>query len=751
MTDQKGPTNQLAGESSPYLLLHQHNPVDWYPWGEEALSRSREENKPIFLSVGYSTCYWCHVMARESFSDPTIAAAMNRDFINIKVDREERPDLDEIYMVATQIMTQQGGWPNSVFLTPELRPFFAGTYYPPIDRYGRPGFPTVLRSLVEAWTTRRSDLEEQAQSIVAAMERHLNSQDHPSDPPPAEETARTAQIGLERRFDPGWGGFGGAPKFPSPSNLYLLQELGRSESVQPRAAEMLSKTLDQIARGGIHDQLAGGFHRYATDREWKIPHFEKMLYDNGHLIELYAEEWARTADPQAARVVRQTSQFLGAEMTSPEGGFWSAIDAETDGREGAYYVWTRSDLRDVLSEEDFDFLAPLFGFSGSAFFEEDSYVLHLPDRLEAQAERRHTSGDDLIKQVESLRQALLAARSERQRPRTDDKILADWNGMAIAGLATAGRLLTEPGMVEQAANAAEFVLGSMRGDGGLLLHSWRQGQGSVEAFLADYAFLVRGLLSLFEARSQRHWLEAAIELTEQQIERLADPVGGFFSSTGRSDVLFRSKEVLDGATPAANAVAALNLLELARFTGESRWAELADSLLRAFGDTLRDSPDGARMLVIAALRNQLSRQTRSEPMRRTEISSSAQETPESLVSVSIQTETGHSGEWQSFVLTVEVSVGWHIYAADQDEAGVFSIQVLGDGVEVRALEYPEGAPLDAESSTGADSGIRVHEGVFEIHGELKARQDDESSLRLSYQPCSDTRCLQSTHLEIAIR
>lgn len=438
-------------------------------------------------------------------------------------------------------------------------------------------------------------------------------------------------------------------------------------------------------------------------------------------------------------------------MTSPEGGFWSAIDAETDGREGAYYVWTRSDLRDVLSEEDFDFLAPLFGFSGPAFFEEDSYVLHLPDRLEAQAERRHTSGDDLIKQVESLRQALLAARSERQRPRTDDKILADWNGMAIAGLATAGRLLTEPGMVEQAANAAEFVLGSMRGDGGLLLHSWRQGQGSVEAFLADYAFLVRGLLSLFEARSQRHWLEAAIELTEQQIERLADPVGGFFSSTGRSDVLFRSKEVLDGATPAANAVAALNLLELARFTGENRWAELADSLLRAFGDTLRDSPDGARMLVIAALRNQLSRQTRSEPMRRTEISSSAQETPESLVSVSIQTETGHSGEWQSFVLTVEVSVGWHIYAADQDEAGVFSIQVLGDGVEVRALEYPEGAPLDAESSTGADSGIRVHEGVFEIHGELKARQDDESSLRLSYQPCSDTRCLQSTHLEIAIR
>ncbi len=295
-------TNRLADESSPYLLLHQHNPVDWYPWGEEAIAKARQEDKPIFLSVGYSTCYWCHVMERESFSDPAIAELMNREFVNVKLDREERPDLDEIYMTATQILTEQGGWPNSVFLTPDLKPFYAGTYFPPDDRYGRPGFRHVLEDLSQAWKTRRTDVEEQAEEMARAMRRYLEERAQPSPEPPSGAVAARAADSLARRFDRQWGGFGGAPKFPTPSNLYLLLEMA-GES--PVASEMLTATLDQMARGGIYDQLGGGFHRYATDREWKIPHFEKMLYDNGSLLELYAREHARTADPQSARIVRR--------------------------------------------------------------------------------------------------------------------------------------------------------------------------------------------------------------------------------------------------------------------------------------------------------------------------------------------------------------------------------------------------------------------------------------------------------------
>jgi uncharacterized protein YyaL (SSP411 family) len=499
---------------------------------------------------------------------------------------------------------------------------------------------------------------------------------------------------------------------------------------------MLSATLDHIARGGIHDQLAGGFHRYATDRGWKIPHFEKMLYDNGHLIDLYAREWARTGDPQAARVVRQTSEFLAAEMTSPEGAFWSAIDAETGGREGAYYVWTRNDLKEVLCEEDFGFLAPLFGFSGAPFFEEDSYVPHLPERLESQAERRRMATQDLLGQVDSMRQALLEARSQRQRPLTDDKILADWNGMAIAGLAAAGRLLKEPVMLRQAVAAADFVLGSMRLEGGLLLHSWRQGKGSIEAFLADYAFFVRGLLALFEADGQVRWLDLSIELTEQQIERLADPLGGFFGSTERTDVLFRSKEVFDGATPAANAVAVLNLQKLAKFTGEARWSELADKSLGAFGDTLSASPDGARMLLIAALRSQ----------RAARMGDRGQ-----LVLASIHIEDENSAGWQPFALRVEVSDGWHIYAAGQSEAGTYPTELIGEGIELRNLLYPAGRVFSSEIATATPLSVSIYEGSFEISGEMRSAPDAEAAVWLAYQPCTDTRCLQSTRLQVRLR
>src|SRR5258708_2748379 len=379
-SSQQAAANRLAGESSPYLLLHRHNPVDWYPWGEEALERARREDKPIFLSVGYSTCYWCHVMERESFSDPRVAAVMNRDFVNVKLDREERPDLDEVYMPATQILTGRGGWPNSVFLAPRLEPFFAGTYFPPEDSHGRPGFVNVLADLAEAWRQRRAEVMEQAEEMARAMRRFLEERGRPAPEPPGAGACWRCVDSLAKRFDRQWGGFGGAPKFPTPSNLFVLLEMAPE---RPDAGAMLAATLDAMARRGIYDQLAGGFHRYATDREWQVPHFEKMLYDNGLLLELYAREHARTGDPQAARVGRETAAFLEREMTSPQGAFWSAIDGETGGHEGAFYVWTPAQIEAGPRAEDAAFAAPPLGFAGPPFFEGGRWVLQLPERREA--------------------------------------------------------------------------------------------------------------------------------------------------------------------------------------------------------------------------------------------------------------------------------------------------------------------------------------------------------------------------------
>jgi uncharacterized protein YyaL (SSP411 family) len=626
MSEHQGPTNRLAAESSPYLLLHRHNPVDWYPWGAEAIERARREDKPIFLSVGYSTCYWCHVMERESFSDPRIAALMNREFVNVKLDREERPDLDEIYMAATQILSGQGGWPNSLFLTPELKPYYAGTYFPPDERYGRPGFGSVLADLAAAWRERRPEVEEQAAEMARAMGRFLEERSRPAADLAPPEAAGAALASLARRFDREWGGFGGAPKFPTPSNLFLLLEMAREEAVAGRRGEaggngdtgrdreagrdgqdgeagsMLAATLDQMARGGIYDQLGGGFHRYATDREWKVPHFEKMLYDNGLLLELYAREHARTGDRQAARVARETAEFLRREMTAPEGALWSAVDAETHGHEGSFYVWSRAEIEGVLGAEDAAFLAPLLGFAGPPFFEGDRYVLHLPEPLELAAERRRLPPAELRGEVAALGARLLAARARRERPATDDKVLADWNGMAIAGLAVAGSLLAAPELTAAAARAADFMLGEMRPAGGPLLHAWRGGRGKIAAYLADYAYAARALLALHEATGEPRWLAAAAELTDEQGGRLADPEGGFFVAAASPDLLFRSKDPFDGAVPSANAVAALNLVELARRTGDRRWLEQARITLQAFASLLEMHPDAARMMAVANLR-----------------------------------------------------------------------------------------------------------------------------------------------------
>ena len=736
------PRNRLAGEISPYLLLHQSNPVDWYPWGEEALESARRENKPIFLSVGYSTCYWCHVMERESFSDPATAELMNRNFINIKLDREERPDLDEIYMAATQLLTQQGGWPNSVFLTPQLMPYFAGTYFPPADRQGMPSFSNVLRSMADAWENRRSDVAAQAAELEAAMRRFLEERGAPAEQPPPPSVAARSLDALVGRYDAEWGGFGGTPKFPSPGNLYLLQEFANG---RVDAARMLAATLDHMARGGLYDQLAGGFHRYATDRQWKIPHFEKMLYDNGVLLELYAREHGRSGDVEAARIARETAAFLDREMSAPEGGFWSAIDAETGGEEGAYYVWTWEELEAALGGEDATYLAPLFGFDRSPFFEGSRYVLHLPLPLAEQSQRRQMSRDELLQQIEPLRSRLLAVRDDRERPPTDDKVLTDWNGMAISGLATAGRILGDRSMVARAARGAEFIGGNLRPAGGPLLHSWRAGTAKNPAYLSDYAFFVRGLLAIHEATGEARWLEQAEELSREQIERLGDVRGGFFVAGEQPDVLFRSREVFDGALPSANAVAALNLLDLADRTGDSHWLDEAARVLKAFATIIEQQPEGARMLTLAVRRYHAAvgeENPESESPSQAETSDALAQQARDIVSASYSVSEVEQGAWRPFQVHLEIRDGWHLYAARQpgDEVVVATALSAPDG-ELRNVSYPPGEELE---------GALVYSGRVELAGEVRA-SEGPPRLRLSYQPCDATRCLPAIDLEVRLR
>ncbi|MEM1177545.1 MAG: thioredoxin domain-containing protein [Acidobacteriota bacterium] len=736
--------NRLARETSPYLLLHQDNPVDWYPWGPEALERARVEDKPIFLSVGYATCYWCHVMERESFADAGTAQVMNEHFINIKVDREERPELDEIYMAATQIFNRRGGWPNSVFLTPKLTPFFAGTYFPPFDDQGRPSFRTVLLSMQHAWDERRDDVEEQARELEGAMRDMLEERGKPTPSVPPEAVIETSLKGLADRYDSEWGGFGQAPKFPTPSNLHFL--LDQAENGDDAAGDMLEKTLDQMGRGGIYDQLAGGFHRYATDRQWRVPHFEKMLYDNGQLLEIYAQDYARTGDGERERVVRETAHFLARELTGEHGALLSAIDAEVGGREGAFHAWTLQQIVDAVGEEDASFLAPLLGFDGPPFFDGE-YVFHLPEPLAAQAERRRLDVDVLAEQVKSLEATLLAAREERPKPLVDDKVLTDWNGLAIAGLATAAAHLSDGGLLEQAERAADFVLENLRSDAGVLQHTWRGGEARFDAFLGDYTALVRGLLALYDAAGEPRYLTAAIELTEEQIERLEDPRdGGFFVAAPSDDVLFRSKEVYDGALPSANGQAALNVLELARLDEDRRelWLGRAERILRAFGHVIESRPDGARTLVLATARYRRARGELSpEQAASATVANLVEKAAQAIVKARLHLNaTADEDGARGFRLDLEIRDGWHLAApsaaADADAmSSVTRVEAVeGELVEVR---YPPGQPF------AGPAPATVYAESITIPGRLRG----VGPLRLYFQPCDASRCLVATSMEVA--
>jgi uncharacterized protein YyaL (SSP411 family) len=593
-TDQAPRANRLIHESSPYLLLHAHNPVDWYPWGDEAFEKARKENKPIFLSIGYSTCYWCHVMEREIFSNASIAALMNQWFVSVKVDREERPEIDEVYMTASQILNGDGGWPNSLFLTPDLKPFFAGTYFPPVDRQGQPGFPTVLRQMHSAWMDHRPEVVGQAERLAGAIRATLARQRTPAAEVPGPAVAEQAVSELEGRYDPQFGGFGGPPKFPSPGELWLLWDAG--ERGDAKARSMVLGTLGAMGRGAIYDQLDGGFHRYTLDREWRVPHFEKMLYDNALLAELLAVTGKATGDPDLQRMARGTLDFVLSRMTLPEGAFKSALDAETDGEEGAYSTWTDPELRKVLGADGFTKTAPLFGFNAPPNLPGGRRTLYLTQPLGKQAE-------SLRPELDKLR----AARRTRKMPRVDDKALTDWNGMMIAALARGGALLGEPRYTKAAERAADFVLIRLKGKDGTLLHAWRQGSAKIPAFLDDYAWLIRGLLALHETTGDARWLREAERLADEMERRLRDPQGGYLLSEAKPSLLFQPKKVADSAVPSGNAVAVLDLLDLAKRTGKPVYRERAGQALRAFAPEMAQAPAAMPALALAVLRFDSSR------------------------------------------------------------------------------------------------------------------------------------------------
>jgi uncharacterized protein len=567
-------TNRLASATSPYLLQHAENPVDWYEWGPEALTRARELDRPILLSVGYAACHWCHVMAHESFEDPDTARVMNESFICVKVDREERPDLDAIYMDAVQAMTGQGGWPMTVFLTPSGEPFFAGTYFPPDDRQGLPGFRRVLAAVLEAWRERRSNVLAQGQQVLKAL--NASSTLAASREPLTERLLQGAHTALTRAHDARWGGFGAAPKFPQPMTLELLLRLSLRRWAD--ALDMALTTLDRMASGGIQDQLGGGFHRYSTDARWLVPHFEKMLYDNAQLASVYLHAWQLTREERWRRICRSTLDYMLRDLRLPEGGFASSEDADSDGVEGKFYAWPWNDLVEVGGEP----AARYFGASPEGNWEGVN-VLWTPEpsALDATA-------------VEEARRRLLDRRASRIRPGLDDKVLASWNGLAIQALAEAARVLGEKGYLEAALAAADFCVRSLRRSDGRLLRAWRAGRTSGLAYLDDYASLASACLSLYTSTFDVRWFKEARGLADEMVRLFADRDRGGFFQTGSDaeELVVRPKDLLDNAVPSGNSTAADLLQRLALLTGDAEYERLGVSALRLVRELMERAPSG---------------------------------------------------------------------------------------------------------------------------------------------------------------
>ncbi len=596
--------NKLINEKSPYLLQHASNPVDWYPWGTEAFTKARKTDKPIFLSIGYSTCHWCHVMAHESFEDPEVAKNINDVFIPIKVDREERPDIDKIYMIVCQMMTGSGGWPLTIIMTPEKKPFFAGTYFPKETRFGRIGLLDLIKRIKDVWINKKSELINSAEQITYALQNI--SQESPGDKL-NEITLKNAYKQLKLQFDSKNGGFGSHPKFPTPHNLlFLLRFWKRTGSIE--ALDMVEKTLLAIRKGGIFDHIGYGIHRYSTDSNWLVPHFEKMLYDQALITMVFIEAYLATKKHIYIEIAQEIFTYVSRDMTSPEGAFYSAEDADSEGEEGRFYIWSLYDIKNILEKDETELAIKVFNITDTGNYLEEAIrsrtgnnILYLREDILSLSKELGIAEQILKDKIEEIRRKLFRERLKRIHPHKDDKILTDWNGLMIAALAKGAQILSNPSYLEVAKKSVNFILSMLQKSDGRLLHSYRNNKAEIDGYLTDYAFLIWGLIELYEATFDVFYLKIALDLQKTQINDFWDEnIGGFyFTAEGSENILTRQKDIYDGAIPSGNSIAMLNLLRLSNLTGNHEFEEKADILSRVFAEKVNQNPSAYTLLMVA--------------------------------------------------------------------------------------------------------------------------------------------------------
>jgi uncharacterized protein YyaL (SSP411 family)/cytochrome c biogenesis protein CcdA len=785
--------NHLQGETSPYLVQHLYNPVDWYPWGDRALARARELGRPIFLSIGYSACHWCHVMEREAFSDDRVAEILNRSFVPIKVDREERPDLDAIYMTAVQVLTGHGGWPMSVFLTPDLKPFFGGTYYP------KEKFEELLLAIDSAWNGRREQILASAERVHEVIEAQQRI-----GPAPVGYEADGDLLGrmverLEGAFDGRFGGFGGAPKFPPHGELAALLEATRLRGDEA-ALEMAVLTLDAMARGGLYDQVGGGFHRYSTDERWLVPHFEKMLYDNALLVPLYLEAWRLTGREDFRRVAEETLAWVDREMTDPEGGFYSSLDADSEGEEGRYYLWTREAVRETLPPEEAELVIDYFGLAGKGQFEGGGHVLHVPQPLDPFARDRGLEPEEVRESLDRAREKLLAKRATRTPPHRDDKVLSAWNGLMISAYARAYAATGRKEALRTAERAARFVLDHLRGEEGRLLVSWRRGRATLPAYLDDSAFVARGFLDLYEATSRRIWIEEAARIV-RDADRFYDREAGgyYFTAEEHRDLIVRTKSLHDSALPSGNAIMLENLMTLSRASERGPWAERAAATLALSRSALGSDPRSMAYLTLAASRWRAAEErpgaevpavlaVHRQPGGRTigdDAALAANRAPDAgaarvaggsdrvvkgeivgraNVQRVVSSKLTHTARavrpGQAVTLSIEMDIeeGWHVNSSRPTLEYLIPTKVSFPGSDegmVIDLAYPSGVMVELKF---AGDRLSVYEGVTTIRATIRPPMDSPQGIaefpsRLTYQACSDTKCLppETREFKVALR
>ncbi|MEM7230388.1 MAG: thioredoxin domain-containing protein, partial [Planctomycetota bacterium] len=760
-------SNRLANETSPYLLQHQYNPVDWYPWGDEAFEAARAQDKPIFLSVGYSTCYWCHVMERECFENADIAALMNDAFICIKVDREERPDVDDIYMMATQLLNNgHGGWPMSVVLEPtSLRPFFAGTYFPPEDRGGRLGFPTLIQRISTAWTTQRPAIDQQAEQIAARVADIL------SETPPVRPVtpAHVQQLASQMKgtFDPQHAGFGNAPqyapKFPTPVNVDVLMEIAWDDAdIRP----IVTRTLDRMAIGGMYDQIGGGFHRYSTDREWLVPHFEKMLYDNAQLASTYSRAYELTGDAFYAEIVRETLDYVLREMTDDAGGFYSAQDAEVDAREGKNYLWRIDEARAVLdaggmANDAIERVLNVYGLSDGTNFRDPHYpqdgwfnVIRLSDRPDVLSTQLDVPLTQLQDDIITANQLLLDVRDRRKQPGLDDKIITSWNGLMIAGFADGGRVLNEPKYIEAATRAAEFIESSMRTEDGSLLRTYRDGEAKVDAFLEDYAAFAIGLIALHRA-GEPQWGTSASAVLAMAHDRFYDDVdGGYFDTLAdQADLFVRAKGTYDGAIPSGNS---LMFHAIVMHPDDAASKNRAMAMRNFFSASIATQPTRSP-LAVRALHHHFG----EEPTAATrgDAADVLQPVPDAMprrsrvvkVTATPDRIRATAGAPATMTLILTIARGYHINAREpgQDFLIPLDVDLVDDDGLTLDVAYPDG---DQYEGSIADGPMQVHGGRVAIPLTLTAMEPREGhvTFAIRVQACNDQMCLAPETIDVTL-